>query len=249
MEELCFYLYQHVYLIENSIITDSLIDWIGSELKLTDRAEKLKLLKQQKADLKTIITVILCSTDYYTEQEIKGLLKLLEEIIGMPSIRRNAVKADYLLKEGQYGDALGEYEQILDSKDASLLSMVEYGDILHNMAVAKVHRSNLKEASELFLQAYERNQREESLRQFLCAVRLSGGDRLYEEKALEYQVNSDLAERIEDEFVKLEQEANCCEGMADLHQLKMCKADGRMNEFYRRADEMLNSWKATIRQS
>ena len=41
-------------------------------------------------------------------------------------------------------DAAVEYERIINSMEATELSPEEYGDIYHNMAVAKVHTVGLK---------------------------------------------------------------------------------------------------------
>jgi len=248
IEELCYYLYNHVYLIEEGIFTDSLIDWIGTELKLTDRAEKLKLQKLQEADLKTLVTVVLCSADYYTEHEIKGLLKKLDEIIGLPPIKRNLIKANNLLKNNQYTEAVFEYERLLETKEATDLTPEEYGNILHNLAIAKVHIIGLKDASDIFFQAYERNLNEESLRQYLYSIKLGNNPELFEEKAQRYKIDQELLQRISNEIEQMKKEANHSAMMTDINQLKEWKTSGKLNEFYRAADEMIDSWKATIRQ-
>jgi tetratricopeptide (TPR) repeat protein len=230
------------------MFSDSLIDWIGNELKLLGCSDKLRLLKTQCADLKTMVTVVLCSADYYTEKEIKELLRTLDEIIGMPPIKRNIVKANHLLKNKQYTDAAGEYERLIDSKEAVDLTPEEYGDIFHNLAVARVHITGIKEAVDIFYQAYERNHREASLRQYLYAIKLSNNPDLYQQKIQDFEISPQLLNGIEEEFAITEEEANHCAGMSDLDQLKYSKADGKINKFYKLADEIIDSWKAMIRQ-
>src|SRR5690606_39682384 len=46
----------------------------------------------------------------------------------------------------------------------------DYGDLLHNLALARLHINGPERASELFLHAYERNQRQESLIQYLYCI-------------------------------------------------------------------------------
>jgi hypothetical protein len=248
IEELCYYLYHHVYLIDEGIFSDTLIDWIRSELKLVDRAEKLKLLKAQKADIKTMVTVIFCSADYYSEYEIKSILKMLDEIIGMPLIKRNCMKANNCLKEGQYSEAVVEYERIIASQEAVNLTPEEYGDILHNMAVAKVHITGLKDASELFCQAYERNHREESLRQYLYSLSLSKNDSLFQAKSEEYQIKDELLSSITSYLEQKSEEAKYSEKMVELQHLIQRKTQGKMSEYYSNLDEVIDSWKSKVRQ-
>ncbi len=243
IEELSYFLYHHVYLIEDGIFGDSLIDWIGIELKLPERAEKLREAKQNNADLKTMVTIVLCSCDYFTENEIKGLLRELDEIIGMPPVKRNIVKAGRLLSNKQYCDAAAEYERLLDTKEAADLSQEDYGDILHNLAVARLHTGNLREASELFYKAYEHNRREASLRQFLYAARLSSLPGEFEEKALKVQADPQLIQSIEDDLEELKEEAKSSGTMNDINQLRQYRLEGRTGEFYRKAEEIIGQWK------
>lgn len=247
-EELCYYLYHHVYMIEEEMFCEDLFDWISSELQLPDRALKLKQLKKQNADLKTIITVILCSTDYYTEAEIKGMLKTLDEVIGMPAIKRNYIRANNCLKNKRYAEAAAEYEKIINSNEAAELTPEEYGNVYHNLAVAKIHITGLKEASRLFLQAYERNRREESLVQYLFTLRLSNNENLYEDKLNEYGVTEELKTRMEEFLRQQEIEAAYCEQMNELEHLKSKKDQGKINEYYQKTNEIISSWKAEVRQ-
>ena len=46
IEELCHYIYNNIYSIDETLFTDSLIDWIGTELCLPERAEKGVSLRQ-----------------------------------------------------------------------------------------------------------------------------------------------------------------------------------------------------------
>lgn len=248
IEELCYFLYHHVYLLEEEMFGEALFDWIDTELKLTDRAEKLRLLNKQKADMKTIVTVILCSADYYSEQEIKALLKTLDEIVGMPYIKRNCVRAGCYLRNGQYAEAAAEYERIINSKEAADLTPEEYGNLFHNLAVAKVHITGLKEAVELFCQAYERNHREESLRQYLYTLQLCHDDSLYTEKAEEYQISRELDNQIREFLEQKEKEASDSEMMLEIKNLRKWKDQGQISEYYRKCSEIIDSWKTKVRQ-
>lgn len=247
MEELCYYLYHHVYMIDENLLSDELFDWIEAELNLPDRAGKLKLLKKQKVDIKTLVTVILCSTDYYTEAEIKNMLKLLDSVQGMSSVKRKIMKANICLKNNQLKEAVAEYERIINSQDASELTPEEYGDLFHNMAVAKVHINGFKEASRLYYQAYERNCREESLRQYLYTLRLSNNEKGYIEAVEAYQVSEELKSSIENYLHQKEEEAGLSLAMEEIELLKNKKAIGKMSEYYKKTDEILNTWKSKLR--
>jgi hypothetical protein len=236
-------------MIEDDIYSDALMDWIQTELKLFERAEKLKQLKRHNADVKAMVTFVLCSADYYTETEIKGLLKKLDDIIGMPKVKRSCMKASNCLSEGQYSEAAAEYERILEAEEAKDLTPEEYGDILHNLAIAKVHTSGLKEATQLLYQAYERNHREDSLCQYLYALRLLEHEVLYREKLEEYQVREELQTTLDHFIEQKSEEAEFSEQMSNIRLLKGMKEKGQILDFYKKTEELLETWKAEVRQN
>lgn len=249
MEELCYYLYHHVYIIDEEMFCEALFHFIDTELRLPERADKLRILKKQRADIKTMVTVILCSTDYYTEYEIKSILKILDEIIGMPMIKRNCIKAGCYLKEGQYSKAAAEYTRIIDSREAAELTPEEYGDLYHNLAVAKVHITGLKEASGLFLQAYGRNHREESLKQYLYTLLICNNAETYRKKAEEYQLDTETDQVLQESFQKAMEAAEDSRLLQNIRQLSEIKAQGKMSEFYNAVNEIIEVWKDKVRQS
>lgn len=248
IEELCHFLFHHIYLIEEELFNEALIDWIQVELKLPERAEKLRQLKTRHADTKTMVTVILCSADYYTEHEIKSYLKELDTIVGMPRIKRNCIKANNYLKQRQFKEAEAEYEKLSESKDAAELTQEDYGDILHNLAVAKLHTVGFQAAAELFEQAYIRNNKEESLRQYLFAIHLIGMEDLYNNKLEEYQVGEALRLNIEGMLQASIEEAKQSELMIELHNIRQLKLSGNINGYDQRNEELIEGWKTQIRQ-
>lgn len=248
IEELCYYIESHIYFIDQDTFSYELFDWIGAELRLADRAEKLRLLKNQKADIKTLLAAVLCSADYYTELEIKKLIRTVDELNGMTPLKRSSLRAFSYLKDRKYCEAATEYEQLLNSKEAADMTPEEYGDILHNLAVARIHSKGLSEASETFRQAYERNHRQETVRQYLYTLRLSNRMEKFHEMAEKYQIGNDLCEDILLNMEELHTQANESEGMSELNQIKRLKTEGRLSEYRKRIDEMLEGWMSSLRQ-
>lgn len=248
IEELCYYLYHHVYMIDDDLLNMDLFDWMETELNLQERASKLKLLKLQKTGIKTLVTVIMCSSDYFTEIEIKKMLKLVDSIIGMSATKRSVMKANTCLKNQKYQEAATEFERLLHSMDAQELTPEEYGDIYHNLGVAKVHNNGVRDAAKLFYQAYEYNHREESLLQYLYCLKLSSHNNSYEEAAEKNQVSDELTKGIEEFLKRKEEEAWTSGAMKELENLKNKKAMGKMSEYYNKTDEMIDLWKSKLRQ-
>ncbi len=248
IEELCYYIGEHLYFVDEDFFTDSLFEWMDIELGLTSRGEKLIQLKEQQADIKTLLAALLCSADYYTEAEIKKLIKHIEEFNRMTPVKRRCLRADSCLKDKNYSDAAREYEQILNSDDAQGIIPEEYGDILHNLAVAQVHTIGLSVAAETFHQAYERNQREDSLRQYLYALILNNQAEEFDQKLVEYQVTDELAEDILAGVDQLEREAEVCEEMVKLEQISLLLSEGKQSNYRELVEDMMDKWILDIRQ-
>jgi len=243
IEELCYFLYNYIYMIDEIGLGDKLFDWIDTELNLPERADRLRQLTRQKADLKTIITVILCSCDYYTEKEIKTVIRLIDDILKMPIIKRRCLKAADLLKKESYTEAVREYEQIIHSDEAVELTPEEFGDIYHNLAVAKAHTTGVKEASGLFLEAYERNNRDESLRQYLYSLLLMGDTAQFRKRIEEFRVDEDLKNSLL-EYVRIkDKEATMTDEYKRLMQLSGLKEQSDPEAFYNIAKAIINEWK------
>jgi len=247
IEELCYYIYNNIYFIDESMFTASLIDWIGKELCLTERAEKLETLKRQGADLKTLITVVLCSADYYTEHEIKKLLTVIDEIRSMPSAKRRYMKANSYLKRKQFWEAAAEYESLLVSEDAVNLDPKSYGDVLHNLAIARLHIYGPGKALDLFMQAYERNQRPESLKQYLYTLWVCKDREMFFEKLKEYNVDEDTAKKIVLRLEQLSDEARLCKDMNELQMLRTLHKTGKSDEFAKKSGQIIDRWINEIR--
>lgn len=242
IEELCYYIYNNIYSIDESLFTASLVDWIGKELCLKDRAERLEQLMKQKADFKTLITVILCSADYYTEIEIKKLLATVDEIRTMPLARRRYLKANSFLKRKQYVEAAAEYDRLLISEEAAELDPKAYGDVLHNLAIARLHIYGPERALELFMKAYELNRRMESLRQYLCTLWLCDKKDLFYEKLQEYEVEKEFGEEIRLKMEQLCRDAKLCKEMNTIYNLKALYSANKTDILIDRCKQVIEGW-------
>lgn len=249
IEELCYYIYNNIYFIDESMFTASLTDWIRNELCLLDRAEKLETLKRQKADLKTLITVVLCSADYYTENEIKKLLTVIDNIKTMSPARRRYFKANTYLNRKQFLEAAKEYESLLMSDDAVNLDPKSYGDVLHNLAIAKLHIYGPGKALELFMHAYELNQRQESLMQYLYTLWICQDKDMFFDKLNEYNVDEETGREIIHRMEQLSDEARMGKDMDEIRLLRAVYNSGNTAEFANRCRQILDKWIKEIRSA
>ena len=247
IEELCYYIYNNIYSIDETLFTDSLVDWIGAELGLISRAEKLEMSLKQGADYKTLLAVVLCSSDYYTEQELKKLLSIVDDIRKMSPARRGFIKANSYLIKKQYAEAAAQYDRLLISDDAVNLTPKDYGDILHNQAIAALHVYGLEKALELYMQAYERNHREETLRQYLYTLWLVKGKEAFDDATVNYQIREELREDMVLRMEQLSRDAEMCKDMDTINKLRELRNSGNIIEVREKCEQMIYGWIGEMR--
>lgn len=248
MDELNYYIYNNIYLISEDTFQYSLCDWLENELLLPEVADKIRNLLNRRNSLKDIVVSLLCSTDYYTEQEIRELIQVMEQIERMPLIKKRKIKADNYLMYGQYAKASSEYEVIVDAKEAAVFSQVEYGDIYHNLAVAKSRTISASEAAKYYLLAYRHNQKEESLEQYLYALLLSKNMEEFKAACEEFSVSREKQARLEEDIFNKELAALDTIDYMSVDRLSELKKEGKVAQYYRELKNTIRQYKDAYRK-
>lgn len=173
LEELCYYIYNNIYTVTEEFFDERLSIWLREEVHLDSLAKKMRKLVDQGNDLKDLVVTLLCACDYYRENEIIHLVTIMEKIAHLPAYKRCRMRADNYLKGRKYGSCIPEYRKLLYGPMAENFSSEEYGDILHNQAIAQFYVASFEEAERGFRDAYARNQKEESLKHYLYVLLLA----------------------------------------------------------------------------
>ncbi len=242
IEELCFYIVDHLDLIIEINLSKSLINWIKNELGLEELADNLHKLKDDNANNKTLILTILNACNYYNGGQKYQIAKEIDELENLPIIQRRIKKANHFLAAKKYKEAERSYESLLDihikpssSRDLSSgLSVKEYAQVLHNLGIAKIYTVGITQASAFFKQAYERNQEKESLKQYLLALKLSKQEDLFEEALVRYNISNDFIAGLYDEYKDYIKDYEASEQYNKLLQLQELQYKDEQ-EFYQKA--------------
>ena len=70
IEEVCYYIYNNIYIIREQIFDKDFSMWLRNELGMTVVADKIDSMRFDKRKLKDIVVTICCSCDYYDEEQI-----------------------------------------------------------------------------------------------------------------------------------------------------------------------------------
>lgn len=186
LEELCYYIYNNIYTITEEFFQESLAVWLRDETEHPVLAKKIFGMLSADMKLKDMIVTILCGCDYYKEEEIRELVKIMDEIANLPVHKKKKIKADNYLLSGCYGRSLLEYRKLLQGSFAVNFTTEEYGDILHNQGIAHFYISSFEESQRDFKEAYARNHKKDSLSHYLWMLLLQDREQLFETEAVSF---------------------------------------------------------------
>ena len=196
IEELCYYIYNNIYTINEDFFQPSLPTWLTEELDLPVLAVKLAYMIEEEHGIKDLVVTILCSCDYYKEGEIREIVKILDEIASLPIYLKKKIKADNYLRAGRYGKSIQEYRKLLHGSFTINFKPEEYGNILHNLGIAHFYISSFEEAMADFKEAYSRNHNPQSIRQYLWVLLMQGKEQEFEAEAVSYGFRAEEVQTI-----------------------------------------------------
>ena len=248
IEELCYCIMRNPELCEDFLYDEGLARYIRETLGLKERGALLADLIKRDAPLKDLIAVVFCSCDYFTKEEIEEFLMEQYRVERSEEWVRTKNKADSYLTHGNYRDAIVNYRLLLKEKDTYGITSETLGDIYHNLAIALLHTDGFGEAADYFREAYERNNREETLKQYLLALRFSGARKMYESALDIYQVSESTAKWLDVAYFQTELETQEISDFNDLILLRQLLKDGKINEFYANVKRMAEQMKEQYRK-
>lgn len=170
VEELCYYLYNNAYLLDDTFVTLELADWLARETELPELGREVRKFVQRNDSLSKLVALLANEIGFYEEDEWRALLSEIGKSNKLTVEERRKVRADIFLREGKYALAMDEYGIIIRQsrvEQTKLRSMV-----YHNMGVCAAKLFDFKRAAELFSRAYETYPVTESYVCMLSAMKL-----------------------------------------------------------------------------
>lgn len=248
IEELCYCIMRNPELCEDYLYDDGLAQFLKEQLGLKERGSLLADLIERDAPLKDLITVCFCSCDYFTREEIEEFLKEQSRVERSEEWVRIKNKADSYLAHENYRDAVLNYRLLLKEKDTNGITSETLGDIYHNLAIALLYTEGFSDAADYFREAYERNHREESLNQYLLALRFAGEKAMYHSALDIYRVSESVEQWLNAAYFQTEIETHEYSEFDELNQLRQLYTNGKIADFYSHAKKMTNRMKEQYRK-
>jgi tetratricopeptide (TPR) repeat protein len=211
LEELCYLVYNNIYVISRDFFSDGLLEFITEETGEKALADKLRVLKEGNSNLAEMVITLFLYVDYYTVEEIEAIRGVLETLNSQNVFERLKTRGDTYLENECFYSAIRNYQKIIDSPPDLTLPAYFYAKVYHNTGVAYARLFIFDQAEEYFNQAYKISQHDESKKCAIAVHRLALGDNIIERDdatELEYVVKRELETlmdnaRYSDEYRKL----------------------------------------------
>ena len=114
IEELCFYFYHNIYLLDSTILNEELCFWIRDQLGLKKLADNLyKHLDDEDMKVGDFILPVFKEINYLSLEEFRKLNQQIQQLAKEPEVLRQKRKGDYLMEHGKYVNAIKVYQKAL----------------------------------------------------------------------------------------------------------------------------------------
>lgn len=239
LEELCYYIYNNIYIIGTELLNQDLVAFIRDEIREPSLAKSLSDLLSKNAGLAQMVVTILKYVDYYNEEEIEAIQEILGTLNTQNTRERLKLRADSFLGNRCYYSAIDNYAKIIQSSRDPSLPGIFYARVFHNMGVAFARMFLYREAARYFKQAYKIGQHEDSKRCYLFAKQLLRGDAVIQKTDttdIEYQARKSMETAMDN--------ARYSDEYRSLQEIERLKEEGSVNEYYQKIDQKIESWKA-----
>lgn len=246
VEELCYYICNNAYLLEEDFINQDMLLWLDSECMLPALAKALRAQKRQGVRLEDQVRLLLETVHYCPAEEIDAIVGMIAANYSMNSLQKNKIRADYFLKNERYALALQAYEELTEElkreKDTKLIASVYY-----NMGVIYAHLFLFGQAGEYFKQAYETQEKEEYQVAYLAVRRIVGPDAGYLKLVGENEEYYQASRVLEHMMDKTEKDWKISDEHMRIMEMRRLRETGNMEAYSRQVEQMNRACKELYR--
>lgn len=197
LEELCYYLYHNLYLIDQTIINETLCMWLQEELDLPKLAAKIRANVGKFSSAEDILYPIFKEINYLTYEELRALNVRLQRLDGEAPAVREKQKGDALVENGMYVNAIHVYQSLLKKSNLEECREGLTAGIYHNLGCAYSYLFQMEKAVDCFWKSYECSRERDALICYLLAYKSIRTPIEYESRVSEIDAEPDVLEAVQ----------------------------------------------------
>lgn len=247
MEELCYFIYNNVYMIGQDFFDDILIRFIEEDLELINVAKKLKDLRFRQEPAAHMIKAVLEGSYYYSEEERESLMKTLSGLENRSAEEKMKAKADMLAERGKLNAATQLYKKVIAKvspmKDTKLAACV-----WNNLGVIYAKQFLFDDALSCFKKAFDTDGEEEYRVNLICTAVLMKDEEGLKDIMAQYGLTEDILERYRHAMQLQEKDIRQEKRVMEIMENLTYSSDMELSEFYRGSGNIIDMWKKEYRE-
>ena len=169
LEELCYVIEHHVYLVDDDFFDEDMILWIESKIREPELAEQLRQSKKTEKSITKLVEQVLNATGYLNYSTSLSVVSKVHEMQHKSVFERRKMRADCYVENKKYSSALLEYRRILQMEEECRKNPLVCGNIWHNQGTVYAKLFLFEEAKECFETAYKYHMNIESIYEAMLA--------------------------------------------------------------------------------
>lgn len=243
VEELCFFIKENSYLIDDNFVREDLGEWLEKECLLTELGEELRRGARKQIPVKSFVSMILDYTCFFEEEEMQQIKSIVAANSSRSIFEKKKSRADSLVQKEYYSAALKEYYELLKILPKDSVEMK--GDVFHGCGVCFAKMFYFTKAGEYFLKAYELTGKVSSYQQFLWAHRFAVGQEEYMNFLREHQEAYEDSLEMEEILEKLNYCFEKSEKGIQMEEIREKKEEFKLTGYQELLEESVASLKAS----
>lgn len=255
IEELCYGFKENAFLLDTSIMNDTLVDWIANECELKELARELYPMVHKQGSLSAFVGMIMEYVGLYDEKVIRDVESVLKKGAGLSGIEKRKNQIDYLVKKKKYVAALRSYDMLLSQwekygpeEGSSSINSVRTS-ILHNKGVVYTKLMQYTQAAACFLEAYEQEPIKEHYMAYLASKRLELKEADYISFAAEHPESYEYSIELEGIMEKTRKEFESQPEFQILMSRKEWREGSQKQKYYEENERLIQAMKSSYRNS
>ena len=171
LEEMAYVMFDNLYLLDHTLMSESLCEWIEQELGLFAFADSLREQIAKRIPLEEFILFFLENTGIYSTADIASIKTVLTTLEGQEEVEKQKQKADDMLSMREFENAILAYNSILDGNRTDAVDASFYGKVYACLGSAYGHLFLYKEAAKAYAAAYQICEDYEMVKAYMYACR------------------------------------------------------------------------------
>lgn len=241
MEELCYYFMERVHLLDDSIVSAELVDWIRGECGLTELADELEVYVRKHVSAAAFVSTIFERTGMYDDSTVKQVDRILKEQSSLTTAERYKKRAEYLYQQGRFRQALAIYSELVDyipERDSAGRALLYY-----NMASIYAMDFAYRQAADFYYESYLLYPDKQTRYAYILANKKALTDYAYGAFQREHPDWEEDFRKVEELCAQTDAKWQASRERQLITDLTALKEQGKMDEYYQQSQGLIRQLK------